>query len=129
MEEAEILCTRIGILAHGVLCCLGSQQHLKNAFGEGYRLKINFAPEDEEKARNFILTSFPSAIILASFKGVEEYQLEKGTKISEVFTLMEERRHEFGIFDWSITQVGLLDVFQKIVAATHQYEDETEMNS
>jgi ABC-type multidrug transport system ATPase subunit len=120
MEEAEILCTRVGILAHGVLCCLGSQQHLKNAFGEGYRLKINFSPPDEEKARNFVLSSFPSATILASFKGAEEYQLDKDTKISHVFTTMEERQAEFGIVDWSITQVGLLDVFHKIVAATHQ---------
>ena len=29
MEEAEALCTRIGIMAHGRLMCVGSSQHLK----------------------------------------------------------------------------------------------------
>jgi ABC-type multidrug transport system ATPase subunit len=121
MEEAEILCSRIGILAYGVLCCLGTQQHLKNVFGEGYRLKINFDEENQERARNFILTTFPSATILSTFKGTEEYQLDKDTKISHLFIVIEQNKKEVGINDWSVSQFGLLDVFHKIVAATHQY--------
>mmetsp|Transcript_26423 Transcript_26423/g.39214 ORF Transcript_26423/g.39214 Transcript_26423/m.39214 type:complete len:1955 (+) Transcript_26423:136-6000(+) len=45
MEEAEALCTRIGIMVNGGLRCLGSGQHLKQRFGDGYEvdIKINFA--------------------------------------------------------------------------------------
>jgi ABC-type multidrug transport system ATPase subunit len=119
MEEAEILCTRLGILAKGVLCCLGTQQHLKNTYGEGFRLQINFDVRDEERAREFILKTFDNATMLATFKGTEEYQLEKDTPVHRVFDVMEKFAARQGIIDWSITQIGLLDVFQKIVAASH----------
>lgn len=40
MEEAEALCTRVGIMVNGRLKCLGSVQHLKKRFGGGYRLQL-----------------------------------------------------------------------------------------
>jgi len=40
MEECEALCSRIGIMAHGKLRCLGSAQHLKTKFGRGYQLEM-----------------------------------------------------------------------------------------
>ncbi len=40
MEEAEALCTRIGIMVNGQLRCLGTSQHLKNRFGQGFELEI-----------------------------------------------------------------------------------------
>lgn len=42
MEEAEALCDRIGIISKGDLKCIGTTQELKDSFGEGYRLHINF---------------------------------------------------------------------------------------
>merc|ERR1711959_691048 len=38
MEEAEALSHRIGIMVGGRLRCLGTNQHLKNKFGNGYSL-------------------------------------------------------------------------------------------
>jgi hypothetical protein len=35
MEEAEALCTRIGIMVKGQLQALGTPQHLKIKFGSG----------------------------------------------------------------------------------------------
>lgn len=35
MEEADALCTRIGIMAGGGLRCVGSQLYLKGRFGDG----------------------------------------------------------------------------------------------
>jgi ABC-type multidrug transport system ATPase subunit len=42
MEEAEALCDKIGIINKGQLRCLGTQKVLKERFGQGYRLTINF---------------------------------------------------------------------------------------
>ncbi len=42
MEEAEALCDRIGIINKGILRCLGTQNYLKERFGQGYRLTLNF---------------------------------------------------------------------------------------
>lgn len=38
MEECEALCTRIAIMVNGQFKCLGSPQHLRTKFGEGYTL-------------------------------------------------------------------------------------------
>ena len=40
MEEAEALCTRIGVMVNGGLKCLGSSQHLKEKFGNGYEVNV-----------------------------------------------------------------------------------------
>lgn len=39
MEEAEVLCSKIGIMVGGRLQCFGSNQHLKARFGSGYQLE------------------------------------------------------------------------------------------
>lgn len=40
MEECEALCPRIGIMSGGVMRCLGSAQHLKTRFGQGYQVEM-----------------------------------------------------------------------------------------
>ena len=40
MEECEALCTRLAIMVNGQFKCLGSKQHLKTKFGEGYILIV-----------------------------------------------------------------------------------------
>lgn len=40
MEEAEALSTRVGIMVAGNFQCMGSVQHLKSKFGEGYEIDI-----------------------------------------------------------------------------------------
>jgi len=40
MEEAEALCPRIAIMAGGKIRCLGSAQHLKDKFGQGYQVEM-----------------------------------------------------------------------------------------
>jgi ABC-type multidrug transport system ATPase subunit len=44
MEECEALCNRIGIMVGGSFSCLGSLQHLKNRFSEGYSIDLRFQP-------------------------------------------------------------------------------------
>lgn len=41
MEEADVLCNRIGIVNKGVMRCIGSQNRLKTLYGGGYHLFIN----------------------------------------------------------------------------------------
>eukprot|EP01112_Ceratiomyxa_fruticulosa_P004824 TRINITY_DN15382_c0_g1_i1.p1 TRINITY_DN15382_c0_g1~~TRINITY_DN15382_c0_g1_i1.p1 ORF type:complete len:935 (-),score=191.03 TRINITY_DN15382_c0_g1_i1:10-2565(-) len=40
MEEVEALCSRLTILSHGEMKCLGSPQHLKNKYSSGYVVQI-----------------------------------------------------------------------------------------
>jgi ABC-type multidrug transport system ATPase subunit len=41
MDEAEVLCNRIGILAKGQLKCIGTAMHLKTKYSLGYTLTLN----------------------------------------------------------------------------------------
>jgi len=125
MEEAELLCSRIGIVVSGEMNCLGSPLHLKNRFADGYRLMINFSKENEQEASSTITSMFPQATEMSSFEGTKEYRLVPdgfGTngagKISEIFVAMVKSG---GVFtDWSIGQIGLEDVFQRIVERGHR---------
>jgi ABC-type multidrug transport system ATPase subunit len=40
MEEAEALCTKIGIMVDGQFRCFGSSQYLKNKYGMGYEIEV-----------------------------------------------------------------------------------------
>eukprot|EP00941_MAST-03F_sp_MAST-3F-sp1_P001419 g1419.t1 len=54
MEECSALCTRIGIMVDGRLRCLGSEQHLKNRFGEGYQLDVKLKDPRQQKIEDMI---------------------------------------------------------------------------
>lgn len=41
MEEADVLCDRIGIVNQGILRCVGPQVRLKSIYGGGYHLFVN----------------------------------------------------------------------------------------
>jgi len=49
MEEAEALCTRIGIMVKGQLRALGSPQHLKQKFGSGYEIVVKMTALQEQE--------------------------------------------------------------------------------
>lgn len=46
MEEADVLCNRIGIMQDGVLRCIAPQLRLKQKYGGGYHLTINLKKEN-----------------------------------------------------------------------------------
>ena len=48
MDEAEILCKRIGIMIDGEFVCLGTSNEIKNKYGYGYELNIRIKPLTEK---------------------------------------------------------------------------------
>jgi len=40
MEECEVLCTRLAVMVNGRFHCLGSTQHLKDKYGDGYSVSV-----------------------------------------------------------------------------------------
>ena len=41
MEEAEVLCDRVAIMAEGRLRCIGSAADIKHRFGDAFKLTIH----------------------------------------------------------------------------------------
>lgn len=116
MEEADVLCTTIGIMSNGCLRCVGPQQDLKTRFGQGYTLTLNYPPEAENQVTAFVRELLPSASLVEKFAGNATYQIPStNLVISELFEVMEEKKDEAGITDWGISQTSLEDVFLTIV--------------
>ena len=69
MDECDALCTRIAIMVNGKFKCLGSPQHLKNKFGQGYTLIVKLPIEEEEgeetvrQVNAYIDENFPGVVV------------------------------------------------------------------
>merc|ERR1712025_1158412 len=77
MDEADALCGRIGIMSHGLMRCIGTNLHLKNRYGNGYKVEIRFDPERLDTAHSFIMQLMPSASLESSSKNTREYQISR----------------------------------------------------
>jgi ATP-binding cassette subfamily A (ABC1) protein 3 len=40
MEEAEALCTKMGIMVSGEFKCFGSSQYIKDKYGTGFEIEV-----------------------------------------------------------------------------------------
>jgi len=49
MEEAEALCTKMGIMVAGGFRCFGSSQHIKNKYGTGYEIEMKIRDLSEQE--------------------------------------------------------------------------------
>lgn len=54
MEEAEALCTKMGIMVNGQFKCYGSSQHIKNKFGTGYEIEVKIRSQTEQEINTII---------------------------------------------------------------------------
>ena len=120
MDETEALCTKIGIMVNGEMKCIGSLQHLKSRYGDGYTLlvKINLESSngDETKANEFvtfILSSFPNTIIKENRDGFLNIQINNNSTsaLSIIFSLIESNKSKYGIEYYVVTQTKLEQIF------------------
>ena len=119
MEEADTLCTRIGIMVGGSLRSIGTQAHLKSKHGDGYRLTCTVSNEsssiDEQLLREQIC---PSACLVHSFSKSRVYLLPTGdTELSTTFEYLTDpvRMTALGIQQWGLSQTTLEEAFIRIV--------------
>jgi ABC-type multidrug transport system ATPase subunit len=119
MEEAEVLCQRIGIMAKGTLRCLGPQLRLKQLYGSGFRVNfLSLSEEDTQKASRFIESLLPAGFKkLDSFATTVSYEFTpKPGQIAELFEAIEKGKAANGIADWGLSQTTLEEVFLKIIS-------------
>jgi len=129
MEETEALCTNIGIMVNGELKCMGTLQHLKSKYGEGYTLlaKIPMLENNQEKIDKFvnlILNSFASEL-RESRDGFINIQIKnsKTSELGNIFELVEKSKEEFSIEYYVVTQTKLEQIFLNF--ASKQVDPET----
>ena len=115
MEECEALCTRLAIMVNGKFKCLGSIQHLKNKYGDGYTFCLRLKGPDYERAQRqaqrFVDQNFPEAIIKECHYNILQFEMKcRNISLSYVFSKMESAQKDLSIEDYSVSQNTLDNV-------------------
>jgi len=148
MEEADVLGDRIAIMSHGSIRCLGTSLHLKNEYGEGYRLNVTARPDAIAEVKKFVGEELPDSFLIAetaeylvyglphsSMKAIVPFfrQVEKMKAEYDNDGSAEEESPEFDdtkpiIRDCSISHTTLEEVFLKITRQANIDEKNARVN-
>ncbi|KAL8202962.1 UNVERIFIED_CONTAM: ATP-binding cassette sub- A member 1 [Gekko kuhli] len=114
MEECEALCTRMAIMVNGRFRCLGSVQHLKNRFGDGYTIivRITGANPDLKPVQDFFELAFPGSVLKEKHRNMLQYQLPSSpSSLARIFSILSQNKKRLHIEDYSVSQTTLDQVF------------------
>nr|KAG5687864.1 hypothetical protein BaRGS_007558 [Batillaria attramentaria] len=118
MEECEAMCTRLAIMVNGGFVCLGSTQHLKHKFGQGYTLiaKMNDAPDgtpmSHEPFTAFVKEKFPCATVFDVHEGYVHLQVtDPNVHIADLFEQMQIATGRLPVQYYIVQQTTLEQVF------------------
>ncbi|KAF5273700.1 hypothetical protein FQA39_LY07390 [Lamprigera yunnana] len=130
MDECEALCTRLAIMVNGYFMCLGSTQHLKSRFSEGYTLIIKVKKSENEGVptfdtdaiEEFVNEHFTSAVVREKHQELITFYIpDKCLPWSQMFGIMERGKQMLQIEDYSLGQSSLEQVF--LTFTKHQNEE------
>uniref|UniRef100_A0A3B4Z3Q7 P-type phospholipid transporter n=1 Tax=Stegastes partitus TaxID=144197 RepID=A0A3B4Z3Q7_9TELE len=127
MEECEALCTRMAIMVNGRFKCLGSIQHLKSRFGDGYTLivRVGGSTPKLKPVEDFVKLNFPGSILKEKHHNTLQYQLPFAEgALSSVFNLFTRYQRRLRIEDYSVSQTTLDQVFVNF--AKHQHGEDND---
>nr|XP_050848484.1 cholesterol transporter ABCA5-like [Vespula vulgaris]XP_050848485.1 cholesterol transporter ABCA5-like [Vespula vulgaris]XP_050848486.1 cholesterol transporter ABCA5-like [Vespula vulgaris] len=125
MEEADALCSRVGIMVKGELRCIGSTQHLKNLYGAGYTLEMKLfggdctptMPSGDKLSalKQFVAGLFPDATLEESFADRLVFAVPQHAvnSLAECFMQLEKAKQELDIEEYTFSQTTLEQVFLK----------------
>ena len=117
MDEAEALCSRVGIMVAGRLRCLGSIAHLKAIHGDGHTLELRTSAAAAGSVAAFLAQELPSAVLTEEHAGRLTYAVPNaGISLASVFEALELARRDFGVSDYSLVQCSLEQIFVKFAS-------------
>uniref|UniRef100_A0A7N8X0V7 P-type phospholipid transporter n=1 Tax=Mastacembelus armatus TaxID=205130 RepID=A0A7N8X0V7_9TELE len=111
---SQSLCTRMAIMVNGRFRCLGSVQHLKNRFGDGYTIILRVAGPDPDlrPVMEFIERELPGSTLKEKHRNMLQYQLPTSlTSLARIFSLLSKNKEALSIEDYSVSQTTLDQVF------------------
>uniref|UniRef100_A0A8C2TX46 ATP binding cassette subfamily A member 13 n=1 Tax=Coturnix japonica TaxID=93934 RepID=A0A8C2TX46_COTJA len=114
MEECEALCTRLAIMVNGSFKCLGSPQHIKNRFGDGYSVKVWLSKEIsyQKMILDCLKLHFPGSQFKGQHLNLLEYHVPRSEGcLAELFRILENYKAFLQIKHYSISQTTLEQVF------------------
>ncbi|KAI3837773.1 hypothetical protein MKX03_029028 [Papaver bracteatum] len=124
MEEAEVLCDRLGIFVDGSLQCVGNPKELKRRYGGSYVFTMTTSSEnDEVEVENLVRRLSPNANKRYKMSGTQKFELPKEeVRIADVFAAVENAKRKFTINAWGLTDTTLEDVFIKVARGAQAFQ-------
>ncbi|THU59095.1 hypothetical protein C4D60_Mb03t21380 [Musa balbisiana] len=115
MEEAEVLCDRLGIFVDGGFQCIGNAKELKARYGGSYVFTMTTSANEEEEVENLVRRLSPNANKIYHISGTQKFELPKQeVRISDVFRAVEIAKSKLTIHAWGLADATLEDVFIKV---------------
>ncbi|XP_065294949.2 phospholipid-transporting ATPase ABCA3-like isoform X2 [Dermacentor albipictus] len=114
MDECEFSCDRLTIMVDGQMMCLGTLQHLREKFGQGYRLELFLKPTvavDEDKLKRAVDKLFPGIQLKDPQKNVLCYHLVERISWSELFTKVGTLQKNYPLEHVLVGENTLQDIF------------------
>mmetsp|Transcript_6118 Transcript_6118/g.8903 ORF Transcript_6118/g.8903 Transcript_6118/m.8903 type:complete len:210 (+) Transcript_6118:3735-4364(+) len=130
MEEAEALCSRVGVMINGELKCLGGVQHLKAKLSGGYIININLKAEASKELIEIfkchvVEVLFVGSIVQESFGRFikievpipSNYGVGVDSCVSAIFRTLQTVKDDdnWCIDNYSVSQCSLEHVFMSLV--------------
>ncbi|XP_011308769.1 uncharacterized protein ldd isoform X2 [Fopius arisanus] len=110
VAECEKLCNRVGILARAGLRCIGSPQHLKHKYGEGYVAFLRFPRSIVPgELKDVIYRYFPMAEVFSRQAKAARLLIPQNHELvlSEIFTKFKCLACDLKATDYTLTQSSL----------------------
>ncbi|XP_054277535.1 retinal-specific phospholipid-transporting ATPase ABCA4-like isoform X1 [Macrosteles quadrilineatus] len=119
MEECEALCTRLTIMVRGRMKCIGSNQYLKQRYGQGYTImiKLHTLPAQDNLLQHLKMSverAFTfNCTLKDEHKSLLHYQMtDTNMPLSQIFSEMEELKKVHSIVeDYTVGDTTLEQVF------------------
>lgn len=121
-EEADALCTRIGIMGFGQLRCIGTQVHLKNKFGDGFKLTLNCNHEGQDVSALLAEICTGARLVHALGRQQTFVMPMDNVDVAHLFNTLERQKRQYGVKEWGISQASLEEVFIKVATASEEQE-------
>ncbi|KAI8928312.1 hypothetical protein BC831DRAFT_548420 [Entophlyctis helioformis] len=120
MEEAEVCCQRIGIMAKGTMRCVGTAARLKDLYGAGYKLYIYGESKALDAAEQYILAKVlprgGRSNRIQVFNNVRLYTFRpEGDELAVIFETLTNEHRRYGIQSWGISQTTLDEIFTSLI--------------
>ncbi|CAD7698561.1 unnamed protein product [Ostreobium quekettii] len=118
MQEAGVLCDRLGIFVNGSLMVIGKPQQLTSRYGDYLIFTITTVPDDNEAMKGLVFQHLAAnAQLTYEVGGTLIYEVPTAsTKPSDVFTFVENAKSQIKVLDWAVTNATLEEVFMKVAA-------------
>ncbi|CEM20220.1 unnamed protein product [Vitrella brassicaformis CCMP3155] len=142
MEEADALCTRLGIMVNGRLHCLGSSLSIKGRYGQAYKLEIQGEEESDRggggggedgwfaRVDGMVRAELSGEAVLKDRFGRRLlYEIPFSARarrgqLGGMFQVLQERKAALRIREYSLSQPTLEQVFIRFANRQQQLEQQ-----